>query len=64
MADSPHNWQASARGIATTVFLLAVAVYFAVHLIESIATPLITICAVIVVVVGAVAIVRARKSRW
>ena len=64
MADSPHNWQASARGIATTIFVITVAVYFAVHIIESIATALIVISAVIAVVVGTVALVRARRSRW
>jgi hypothetical protein len=64
MVNSPRNWQSSARGIATTVVVIAVALYFAVHLIESIATPLIVISAAIVVVIGAVAVVRARRSRW
>ena len=64
MADSPHNWQSSARGLATTVFIVAVALFFAVRLLESIATALVVIAVIVALALGAVALVRARRSRW
>lgn len=64
MAEPPRNWQSSARGLATTVFIVAIALFFAVRLLESIATALVVIAVIVALALGAVALVRARKSRW
>ena len=34
---NPSNWQTTARGLATTVLLVAIALYIAVRLIEAVA---------------------------
>jgi hypothetical protein len=54
----------SARRLAATVFLVAVALYFAMHLLESVASTLIIVAVVGLVVMGVVVAVRARRSRW
>jgi hypothetical protein len=46
------------------VFLVAVALYFTAHLLESVATALIILAVVGLVVMGVVVAVRARRSRW
>ncbi len=64
MSDGEGGWQSSARRVAATVFLVAVALYFAAHLLESVATALIILAVVGLVVMGVVVAVRARRSRW
>jgi hypothetical protein len=46
------------------VFLVAFALYFAAHLLESVATALIILAVVGLVVMSVVVAVRARRSRW
>lgn len=64
MSDGQGGWQASARRVAATVFLVAVALYFAAHLIESVGSDLIIMAFVGVVVAGVVVAVRVKRSRW
>ena len=64
MSDGQGGWEMSARRLAATVFLVAVALYFAMHLLESVASALIIVALVGLVVMGVVVAVRARRSRW
>jgi hypothetical protein len=60
----PGNWQASAKGIAATVLLVAIGLYLAVRLIEAVATVLIVLAAVGALAYIVVLFVRYRRSRW
>jgi len=64
MADFPGGFQARAKSLAATVLVVAFALYLAVRLVESIATPLIVLSAISLLTVGVVLIVRMKRSRW
>ena len=64
MADMPGGFQARAKALAATVLVVALALYVAVRLLESIATPLIVLSAIALVIVGVVLFVRMRRSHW
>jgi hypothetical protein len=49
---------------AGTALVAAVAIFFAVHLIESVLPNLIAVLAVVGAVYGVIAVVRYRRSRW
>ena len=63
-APNPSNWQTTARGLATTVLLVAIALYIAVRLIEAVAEVLIGLTAAGAFAYVVVIIVRYRRSRW
>jgi len=64
MTEGPRNWQATLRAASVTVLFVALALYFAMHLLESVANVLIILAVVGAVVAGVVVAVRARRSRW
>jgi len=61
---NPNGWQTTARGLATTVLLVAIALYIAVRLIEAVAEVLIGLAVAGAFVYVVVLIVRYRRSRW
>jgi len=64
MADFPGGFQSRAKALAATVFIVAIALYVAVRLLESIAIPLLVLSTIALVILGAVLFVRMRRSRW
>lgn len=64
MSDGQGGWQSSARRVAATVFVVALALYFAAHLLESVAGVLIILVVIGLIVAGVVVAVRAKRSRW
>lgn len=58
------NWKTSAKSLAATALLVAIGLYLAVRLIESVATVLIVLAAGAAVSYIVVLIVRYRRSRW
>ena len=63
-APPPGNWQSSARGVAATVLLVAIALYLAVRLIDAVATVLVVIAAIAALGYIVVLVARYRRSRW
>lgn len=63
-APPSGNWQSSARGLAATVLLVAIALYLAVHLIDAVATVLVVIAAIGALGYVVVIVARHRRSRW
>jgi hypothetical protein len=64
MAEAPRNWQSNLRGVAVTVLFVALALFFAVRLLESVAVGLIILATAAALIAGIVVVVRARRSRW
>jgi hypothetical protein len=63
-APNPNGWQTTARGVATTVLLVAIALYVAVRLIEAVAQVLIALAAAGAFAFVVALIVHYRRSRW
>jgi len=61
---TPSNWQSSAKGVAATALVVAIALYIAVHLIEAVAPVLIGIGVVLAIAYAAVIVGRRRRSHW
>ena len=61
---NPTNWQTTARGLAATVLLVAIALYLAVRLIEAVASVLIVLAAAVAFIYVAFTFVRYRRTRW
>lgn len=64
MTEPSGNFESWMKSLALTIVGVALALYLAVHLIESIAGPLVVIGLVAVVAGIVVAVIQARRSRW
>jgi uncharacterized membrane protein len=64
MGPDPSNWHASARRLAMTALVVAIALYLAIHLIEAVATVLVILGAIGALAYVLLQVARHRRSRW